>query len=97
MQKYTITVSTYDNQADTTSKTVGQDYINVLLDSAAPYHEQEMFAAINNPEENVVFLVDVSTDGQYYRWQGACYSSEVFAAMLTTALKKSLLESLSKF
>jgi hypothetical protein len=96
MQTYTITVTNYDNQADTSEQNVSQETVNHILDSAAPYNEAQMFADINDPEQSIVFLVDVKTSGEYYRWHGACYSYEVFAAMLTTALKRNVLKNLSE-
>lgn len=96
MQSYTITVINHENPSDTSSQVADQAAINALLDSYAPYNEQEMFDDINDETQAIVALVEVETEGEYFKWHGACYSKEVFNAMIATALKRNLVETLTK-
>lgn len=96
MQSYKITVENYDNSTDVSSRVLSQDDINTLLDSSAPYEEKAMLAEINDPTQKIIALVEVSTNGEYYKWHGSCYSKEIFTAMVTIAIKHNLLIRLSK-
>lgn len=95
MQNYTITISDADSKEESL-KHFSQTEIDSLLDYAAPYNEQTLIAEYENDINRIAFYIEVATDGDFYRWRGACYNEKLFSLMVTTAIKKSLLETLKQ-